>query len=118
MPKSRKRPAPRSRPRTARQPTAPQRAPGRRGAVERTSAPALVWLSTKPTFTLPVLSVLLLVVGLAAPTAIGVPVLLVLAALVGWLSYLSWPVVQGVQRVVRVATIGLLLAAVLGRLSA
>ncbi|MBC7372994.1 MAG: hypothetical protein H7323_03275 [Frankiales bacterium] len=75
-------------------------------------------MSVRPTFTLPLVSVLLLIVGLAAPTAIGVPVLLVLAALVWWLSYLSWPVVQGVQRLLRLATIGLLVAAVLGRLSA
>ena len=96
----------------------PGSAPGRRGVVERVSAPALVWLSSKPTFTLPVLSVLLLVVGLAAPTALGVPVLLVLAALVGWLSYLSWPVVHGVQRLLRLGTVGLLMASVLGRLTA
>ena len=118
MPKSRKRPAARSRPRPVRTPAVPHIAPGRRGTIERASAPALLWLSAKPTFTLPLLSVLLLVVGLAAPTAIGVPVLLVLAALVGWLSYLSWPVVQGVQRMLRLATIGLLVAAVLGRLTA
>lgn len=120
MPKSRnrRRPAGRSRPRTSRPPVVAQPAPGLRGRAERASAPALLWLSSKPTFLLPVLTVVLLVVGLAAPAAVGVPVLLLLAGLVGWLSYLSWPVVRGVQRVLRVVTVGMLLAAAAGRLVA
>ena len=60
---------------------------------------------------------MLLVVGLAAPAVIGVPVLLLLAALVGWLSYLSWPVVRGVQRLLRVGTLALLVLAAAGRIS-
>ena len=93
-------------------------ATGRRGRAERASAPVLVWLSGLPSFLLPVVSVLLLVAGLAAPTAIGVPILLVLLVLLFWLSYLSWPAVHGVQRFLRLGVVGLLLAAVLGRLSA
>lgn len=80
------------------------------------SAPVLLWLSSKPLFLLPVATVLLLVVGLAAPRAVGGPVLLLLAALVGWLSYLSWPAVVGVQRVLRIVTVALLLLAAAGRL--
>ena len=119
MPKSRRRPrpAPQARARAPREPLVPQPAPGRRGRAERRSAPALLWLSSKPTFLLPLLSVVLLLVGLAAPMAVGVPVLLVLAGLVGWLSYLSWPAVVGAQRVLRVVTVGLLLAVALGRLA-
>ncbi len=119
MPKSRRRrPGPPGQP-GARRPSgssaAPQAAPGARGAVERRSAPALRWLSSKPVYVLPVVTVALLVVGLAAPPAIGAPVLLLLALVVGWLSYLSWPVVVGVQRVLRLTTVGLLLVAALGR---
>lgn len=119
MPKSRKRsrPSPTARPRAARQPLVREPAPGVRGSVERASAPVLLWLSSKPVFLLPVLTVVLLVVGLAAPPAVGVPVLLLLAALVGVLSYLSWPVVQGVQRLLRVVTTGLLVLAAAGRLT-
>jgi hypothetical protein len=116
--RSRRRPAQSSRPRTTRPSVVAQPAPGVRGKAERASAPALLWLSSKPAFLLPLLTVVLLVVGLAAPTAVGVPVLLLLAALVGWLSYLSWPVVQGVQRALRLGTVGLVLAAVAGRLTA
>ena len=116
MPKSRRRPATTSSARRPhRQPVVATPAPGLRGSAERMSAPALLWLSSKPTFLLPVVTVVLLVVGLAAPAVVGVPVLLLLAALVGWLSYLSWPVVLGVQRVLRVVTVGLLLTAVVGR---
>lgn len=116
MPKSRsRRPSGRSRPRSTPRPVVAQPAPGARGTAERASAPALLWLSSKPVWLLPVLTVVLLVAGLSAPAAVGVPVLLLLAALVGWLSYLSWPVVQGVQKVLRLATVGLLLAAAVGR---
>ncbi len=106
---------PSGRTRAARQPLVAQPAPGLRGKVERASAPALVRLSTLPTFVLPVLSVVLLVAGLAAPPVIGVPVLLLLIAIIAWLSYLSWPAVRGVQRLLRVAVVGLLVVALLGR---
>jgi hypothetical protein len=63
-----------------------------------------------------VLSLVLLVGGLAAPLPVAVPLLLVLLAVVGWLTYLSWPAVQGGGRVVRVATVGLVGLAVVLRL--
>jgi hypothetical protein len=70
-------------------------APGLRGGVERRSAPALLWLSSRPKLLLPVLSLVLLIGGLAAPLPVAVPLLLVLLAVVGWLTYLSWPAVVG-----------------------
>lgn len=85
--------------------------------MERLSAPALLWLSARPKALLPIVAVVLLVVGLAAPTGVGVPVLLLLVLLVGWLSWLSWPAIDGTARLLRLATLGLLLAAVAGRLS-
>ncbi len=116
MPKPRSRRRPPPRPRASRQPLVEQPAPGLRGTIERGSAVALVWLSSRPRFFLPVLSAVLLIAGLASPPAIGVTLLLLLAALVGWLSYLSWPVVTGVQRALRLGTVGLVLAAAAGRL--
>ena len=117
MPKSRSRRKPPPRPRTPKQPLVAQPAPGFRGEVERTSAGVLVWLSARPRWFVPVLSAVLLLGGLFAPVGLGVPLLLLLVVFVGWLSYLSWPVVTGVQRVLRLATIGLVLAAVAGKLS-
>ena len=96
----------------------PEPAPGLRGRVERVSAPVLLWLSARPRFVLPLLVGVLLVAGLASPPAVGVPLLLLLTVLIGWLSYLAWPALQAAQRLIRVATLGLLLAAVAGRASA
>ena len=120
MPKSRSRRKPASRPRktTPKEPLIAQPAPGFRGEVERSSAPALLWLSSRPRFFVPLLSAVLLIGGLFAPPGLGVPLLLLLVAFVGWLSYLSWPVVTGVQRLLRLATMGLVLAAVAGKLTA
>ena len=121
MPKSSGRRKPPARPRAAstrarRPPLVPQPAPGPRGKVERASAPVLVWLSVRPRWFVPALSGALLVAGLFAPAAIGVPLLLLLVAFVGWLSYLSWPAVAGRQRLVRLVMLGLLLFAIAGRL--
>ena len=118
MPKSRTRRKPTSRPRAPKPPLVAQPAPGVRGGVERRSAGILLWLTSRPKFFVPVLSAVLLVGGLFAPPAVGAPLLLLLAALVGWLSYLSWPVVTGVQRLLRLSTVGLILAAVAGKLTA
>src|SRR5687767_7925339 len=101
MPKSRSRRKPTPRPRAPKAPLVPQPAPGVRGEVERISAPALVWLSSRPKFLLPVLMAVLLIGGLVAPPGLGVPLLLVLVAALVWLTYLSWPVVEGTGRLVR-----------------
>ena len=85
----------------------PPASSGLRRRVERTSAPVLLWLSSRPGFVLPVLVVVLLVAGLAAPPAVGVPVLLVLALLLLWLSYLSWPAIEPRARALRVAMLAL-----------
>ncbi len=118
MPKSRSRRSTQRRPparRPGQQRPAPQvptvTAPGVRGSVERVSSPILVWLSARPKVLLPLLSLGLLVGGFLAPVPVAVPLLLLLLLVVGWLTYLSWPAVQGGGRVVRVATLALLLVA-------
>jgi len=87
-------------------------APGLRGAVERRSAPLLTWLAVQPKALVPVGSIALLAGGFLAPTWLAVPLLAVLIALVGWLTYLSWPAIDRGARVVRVATLLLLVIAV------
>ena len=89
-----------------------------RRTVERRSAPVLLWLSSRPRFVLPLLVAVLLIGGLAAPPAYGVPLLLVLSALLGWLSYLSWPALDGRARTVRAAMLALIGVAVLQRVIA
>jgi hypothetical protein len=76
----------------------------------------LVWLSTRPKVLLPLVSLALLIGGLAAPLPVGLVLLLLLLAVVGWLTYLSWPAVHGTARFVRVATVGLVALACVLRL--
>jgi hypothetical protein len=80
---------------------------GLRGAAERRSGPALVWLSGQHRLLVPLASLALLVGGAALPPPFGVPLLVVLLGLVGWLSYLSWPAVTGGGRAVRLVTVAL-----------
>ena len=90
---------------------------GLRAAIERRSAPLLVLLSRQPKLLIPVVSFLLLLGGLALPAVYGAVCLALLLILVGWLSYLSWPVVVGPARLVRVATVALILFALVRRVT-
>lgn len=87
-----------------------------RVAVEKRSAAILVLLSQQHRAVVPLIAVLLLIGGLALPVAVGVGCLAVLVAFVGWLTYLSWPAIVGQARAVRVATLLLLVGAVVSRL--
>ncbi|MBK5308239.1 MAG: hypothetical protein JJD92_16270 [Frankiaceae bacterium] len=85
-------------------------------AVEKRSGPVLVLLSRQHRAVVPIVSAVLLLCGLTLPVPIGVACLAVLAAFVGWLTYLSWPAIVGPARAVRVATFGLILFALVTRL--
>jgi hypothetical protein len=87
-----------------------------RATLEKRSGPILVLLSQQHRAVVPLVSVLLLIGGLALPVAPGVVCLVVLAGFVGWLTYLSWPVVVGQGRVVRMATLVLIVVALVTRL--
>ena len=87
-----------------------------RREVSRRSAPVLRWLSQRPKILLPLVSVALLLGGFALPPAVGVPLLLVLLLIIGWLSYLSWPLVEGSARLIRIALLALLVVAIVRRL--
>ena len=89
-----------------------------RRTVERRSAPVLLWLSSRPRFLLPLLVAVLLIGGLAAPPAPGLAMLLVLTALLGWLSYLSWPALDGRARLLRTAMLALIGVAIVQRVFA
>jgi hypothetical protein len=112
QPQRRRQPGSGQRPSAAATQVPASTAPRLRGAVERRSAPVLLWLSSRPRLLLPLVSIALLAGGFLAPAPVAVPLLVLLLALVGWLTYLSWPAVQGGARVVRVATLGLLVLAV------
>ena len=86
-----------------------------RRTVERASAPVLLWLSSRPRFLLPLLVAVLLIGGLAAPAPYGLPLLLVLGALLVWLSYLSGPALDGRARTLRAAMLAHIAVAVVQR---
>jgi hypothetical protein len=86
-----------------------------RRTVERRSAPVLLWLSSRPRFVLPLLVAALLVGGLAAPVPYAVALLLALGLLLLWLSYLSWPALDGRARMLRAAMLALIAVAVVQR---
>jgi hypothetical protein len=82
-----------------------------RTRVERRSAVALARVSTLPTW-FPLVVVLgLTLAGLLVRGPVGALVLVVLALLLGWLCYLSWPVLSANGRVVRVAVLLLIVVA-------
>ncbi|MCW2726080.1 MAG: hypothetical protein JWN35_3001 [Frankiales bacterium] len=95
--------------------TSPPPSTGFRRAVERRTGPLLVLLTRQPKITVPLVSVALLVGGLALPPVLGVLCLAVLAIFVLWLTYLSWPVLAGGARAVRLATVAMLLALLVSR---
>ena len=85
--------------------------------VERRSAVVLVYLSRLPRV-VPALVVLgLVAAGLAAPPAVGSVVLLLVAAILGWLAYLSWPRIPPPARAIRLAVVALVIGYALARLT-
>jgi len=89
-----------------------------RRTIERRSAPILLALRRLPRWA-PFLLVLALVLGgMFAPPPVGATLLAAVALLVGWLSYLAWPVLPPAERIIRVAVPVLVLVAAVGRLVA
>jgi hypothetical protein len=60
-----------------------------------------------PMWAMPVVILLLMVVGLSAPLGYAVPALVLVAAFIGWLAYLSWPVLTPRGRLLRAVMIAL-----------
>lgn len=86
-----------------------------RPVLEKRSAPVLVLLSHQPRLVVPLLSLLLLIGGLALPVVPALVCLGLLALFLTWLTFLSWPVLVGQARAVRVATVALVVLAGVGR---
>jgi|SRR6266545_1765331 len=80
-----------------------------RSAVERRSAPLLIVMHQLPRLVLPVLMAVLFGIGVIVAGPVGVVALALLLVFLGWLSYLSWPVVDARGRVIRLALLGLLI---------
>jgi len=76
--------------------------PAGRKAAERRSTVPLAYLRQLPPWTIPVLSVALLVAGLAIKGPGGAAAIALLLVFLGWLAYLSWPKLFPAGRLLRV----------------
>lgn len=83
--------------------------------IEQLSRPALVRLSALPKPVIPIATIVLLAVGVLAPVGVGMVALLICFLWVAWLGYLSWPVVSGGQRAIRVVMLLLIMAVAASR---
>lgn len=76
-------------------------ATGFRRQVERRSVAPLVFLHQLPGWIVPLAFVVVLIIGFAVTGWVGAIALLLLAAFLGWFSYLSWPSIQLSGRLLR-----------------
>jgi hypothetical protein len=74
-------------------------------------------MSRLPLWVIPFVMMVLMLGGLSAPVPFAVPSLVVVAAFIGWLAYLSWPVLSPKGRVLRVAMIVIVAGSVTARLT-
>jgi hypothetical protein len=82
------------------QPTSPLRE-----RITKLSYPIVAKLHGMPKLTLPGITLVLALIGVFAPVAAAVPALILLALLLAWLGFLSWPVVSKAQRAIRVFSV-------------
>ncbi|GAA2787533.1 DUF6703 family protein [Kribbella solani] len=78
---------------------------GLRQRVTKVSYPYVAKLHGAPKLTLPGITLVLALAGVFAPVAVGVPALVLLALLLGWLAFLSWPAVTTGPRFLRLFSI-------------
>ncbi len=88
-----------------------------RAALERRSAPLLVRLHGAPRWVTFIGLAALLLLGLLLPFRLAGLLLLVVAAFLGWLLALSWPLLSGQGRLLRVLVVAIVLGAGIGRLA-
>jgi hypothetical protein len=79
-----------------------------RRAVEARSAGVLLALTRLPRWLIAIAAAAVLLVGLAIDGIVGAVCLLVVAVVLGWLTFLAWPALAGPARALRVATLALL----------
>jgi hypothetical protein len=82
--------------------------------VERWSATPLVYLHQLPRWVLPLALAALLIAGMLGTGWLGATALLLLAALLGWLAYLSWPSTPLSGRLLRIGAFILLVVLAAG----
>jgi hypothetical protein len=88
-----------------------------RQRITKVSYPYVAKLHAAPKLTLPGITLVLALVGVFAPVPVGVPALVLLALLLGWLAFLSWPVVTQGPRLLRIFSILVILLFAVSRIA-
>jgi hypothetical protein len=88
-----------------------------RQRITKFSYPYVAKLHGMPKLTLPGITLVLALVGVFAPVTAAVPALILLALLLAWLGFLSWPVVSTGQRFVRIFSILIILFFAVSRIA-
>lgn len=88
-----------------------------RDAVARRSRGPLVAMARLPPLVVPGVMLVLMLVGLAAPLAYALPALAVIGVFVGWLAYISWPVLDTRGRLTRGLMVTIVVGSVVGRIT-
>jgi hypothetical protein len=88
-----------------------------RQRITKFSYPYVAKLHGMPKLTLPGITLVLALVGVFAPVPAAVPALILLALLLAWLGFLSWPVVSTGQRFVRIFSILIILLFAVSRIA-
>jgi hypothetical protein len=88
-----------------------------RQRITKISYPYVAKLHAAPKLTLPGITLVLALVGVFAPVPVGVPALVLLALLLAWLAFLSWPVVTNGPRFLRIFSILVILLFAVSRIA-
>jgi hypothetical protein len=88
-----------------------------RQRLTKISYPYVARLHGAPKLTLPGITLVLALAGVFAPVVLGVPALVLLALLLGWLAFLSWPAVTTGPRFVRIFSILVILLFAVSRIA-
>jgi hypothetical protein len=76
-----------------------------RQRITKISYPYVAKLHGMPKLTLPGITLVLALIGVFAPVPAAVPALLLLALLLAWLGFLSWPVIAGGAKFFRIFSV-------------
>lgn len=87
-----------------------------RRAVERRSAPVLLWLHQAPRWLLPLTMAGVFLGGLVLSGPAGAALLGLLAVFVIWLAFIAWPTLQRPQRILRCVVVAIIVALAVAQL--
>lgn len=88
-----------------------------RTQISRASRPVVARLQAMPRPAFMLIWLVLVAVSVFSPPAAAVPAVVIMLLAVGWLSFLSWPMLSLGGRVLRVAVLIFLIAAAVARFS-